>query len=556
MPAVTNQVTPSCAAKPNSPEIPKRILTPLKPEVFSKYLSNYPDRIFVANLIHNITHGADIGYTGPKHSRSVPNSLSARIHECALTEAIKKEVALSHSIGPFSAPPLSDFIVNSLAVRPKPNGSVRVIMDLSRPTGASVNDFIDKEAFSVSSSTLDNAIKKIAKVGKGCYLAKLDIKHAYRLVPVRPADWPLLGFQVADKYYFDIVLPFGCRSSAYLFCMVSDAIHWIVADQYGKDALDHYVDDYLLFEQTKALCRKLMRCFCRVNSDLGVPVADEKTEGPAQILKYLGILIDTVAQTLSLPEGKLNEILEKLREISGRDSCSQTELQSLIGSLVFAAKCVPAGRLFTRRMIALLSGLEKEAPVVLNADFSLDVDWWLEFLPKWNGTAPFLSVDWLGPSVTHLFTDASATVGFGGYLNGRWFCDRWPEFITPTALPINLMEFIPIYIACVLWESDFAGKKIEFHCDNLGVAQAWRSYGSSNRAILSVMRRIVGIAARSNFAINIRHVPGSKNEIADALSRLQISRFRKLCPNAAIEPTPVPSFLHTVLRESLSLLNS
>lgn len=26
-----------------------------------------------------------------------------------------------------------------------------------------------------------------------------------------------------------------------------------------------------------------------------------------------------------------------------------------------------------------------------------------------------------------LYTDASSTVGFGGFFQGQWFCDKWPE---------------------------------------------------------------------------------------------------------------------------------
>ena len=124
-----------------------------------------------------------------------------------------------------------------------------------------------------------------------------------------------------------------------------------------------------------------------------------------------------------------------------------------------------------------------------------------------------------------------------------------------SALPINVLEFVPIYLTCEIWAANFARRKIEFHCDNLGVVQAWHRHGSSNRAILAIMRRLVAVAARFNFAVNIRHVPGSRNEIADALSRLQIQRFRQLCPDAAANPTPVPQVINEVLKECLSLQN-
>jgi len=46
----------------------------------------------------------------------------------------------------------------------------------------------------------------------------------------------------------------------------------------------------------------------------------------------------------------------------------------------------------------------------------------------------------------------------------------------------------------------------------------------------------------ANYSIDISavQIPGAQNNRADALSRLQISRFRSLTPDADPHPTPVP----------------
>ena len=89
---------------------------------------------------------------------------------------------------------------------------------------------------------------------------------------------------------------------------------------------------------------------------LGVPLALEKTEGPSHRLTFLGIELDSEAQTLSLPAGKLEEIKILLASFKRKKSCSKKELQSLIGSLVFASKCIPASRIFTRRIDTAVVG--------------------------------------------------------------------------------------------------------------------------------------------------------------------------------------------------------
>ena len=52
-------------------------------------------------------------------------------------------------------------------------------MDLSFPAHKSVNDGIPKELCSMSYVTIDDA-------GPDAKLAKVDIKHAFRLIPVHP----------------------------------------------------------------------------------------------------------------------------------------------------------------------------------------------------------------------------------------------------------------------------------------------------------------------------------------------------------------------------------
>ena len=157
-----------------------------------------------------------------------------------------------------------------------------------------------------------------------------------------------------------------------------------------------------------------MREIC---AELGVPLASEKEVGPITRLIFLGIMLDSVAQTLSLPEGKSQEILDLLRLWSFKSEFTKFELQSLIGQLQFAFKCVPASRIFTRRLIKALSTTQGEARLPVLPSMRLDLQWWDEFLPMWNGTASFLETDWTRADTMHLYTDASATQGLGCFFN-------------------------------------------------------------------------------------------------------------------------------------------
>ena len=65
-------------------------------------------------------------------------------------------------------------------------------MDLSSPRGSSINDFISKEDYTLQYATFDQALALVASFGTGAFMAKLDLKHAFRLcavsldLPTRP----------------------------------------------------------------------------------------------------------------------------------------------------------------------------------------------------------------------------------------------------------------------------------------------------------------------------------------------------------------------------------
>jgi len=104
----------------------------------------------------------------------------------------------------------------------------RLIMDLSSPEGSSINDGISKEDCSFHYTSLDTAVEQISKFGKGCLMAKMDIKSAYRSIPVAPSDRKILGFHWSEEVYIDKVLPFGLCSAPIIFLAVADALLWIM----------------------------------------------------------------------------------------------------------------------------------------------------------------------------------------------------------------------------------------------------------------------------------------------------------------------------------------
>ena len=111
--------------------------------------------------------------------------------------------------------------------------------------------------------------------------------------------------------------------------------------------------------QDRATCSQWMATFNTIFSDIGVPIAIEKTVGPSTQITYLGIEIDTVAQSIRIPEEKHTLLMALLKEWKGKQKCTKREVLSLICTLSFAAKVTKPGRIFLRRLIDLSTSVTK-----------------------------------------------------------------------------------------------------------------------------------------------------------------------------------------------------
>ena len=317
--------------------------TPIVIPNLSTELEIHPNQKFASDLLHDLQWGCRLGYTGPCAPRVTPNLKSATLHPQAVSDALAKEVTCSHTAGPFQEPPIQNLQCSPLGVLPKKDGTWRIIMDLSSPHGSSVNDFISKDTYTLHYATFDQALALVARHGQNALMAKLDIKHAFCLRPVHPADLELLGIHWEGQYYIDLCLPFGLRSSPYLFNCLADAFEWILKNNYTITDLMHYLDDYFTVGPPNSkICADNVNTMIHMASHLGIPLVPEKLEGPTTSLVFLGILIDTNCMETALPEDKLKELLAELQCWCSRKKCLKRELLTLIGKLNWACRVIPA----------------------------------------------------------------------------------------------------------------------------------------------------------------------------------------------------------------------
>ena len=188
------------------------LVTPLRPLELERELVSHPDKGFVSDLVDNIKNGCDIGYQGPHFSHTACNLSTASTHAHIVTQFLMKECRAGHMAGPYPQPPLPNLWCSGLGVVPK-DGGWRVICHLSAPTGTRINDYIDPAQYTLHYCTIDSAIAIINNLGPNALMGKIDLKNAFRQIPVRREDWHLLGIQWQGMWYVDKCLPLGLRSS-------------------------------------------------------------------------------------------------------------------------------------------------------------------------------------------------------------------------------------------------------------------------------------------------------------------------------------------------------
>jgi len=131
--------------------------------------------------------------------------------------------------------------------------------------------------------------------------------------------------------------------------------------------------------------------------------------------------------TASISENRKSSLLTSLQKFISRSKCRKHKLFSLVGTLSFVCKVIPAGCIFLRRLIDLSCIVQRmHYRIRITNEARLGMQWWLDFLPSWPGTSLILNTDWSSSATKYLFTDASSTVGWGTYWSGRWLQAHWP----------------------------------------------------------------------------------------------------------------------------------
>ena len=106
------------------------------------------------------------------------------------------------------------------------------------------------------------------------------------------------------------------------------------------------------------------------------------------------------------------------------------------------------------------------------------------------------------------------------------------------------IEFYPVVLIVIIWGHLMHNQRITFFTDNEALVHVINKNSCRDKFLMSFVQRLVLVCLQNNILFRARHVPVIKNDLADALSRLQIQRFRRLAPAPMqLAPVPIPTVL-------------
>ncbi len=261
----------------STPGLSGPITTPLHLESWSQLLARHPDQDFKRFIMAGIKEGFRNGCDRKNlclHRRP-QNMPSVRQHQAIVSQYISAERQAGRLVGPISPELQGQCQISPLGLIPKPHqpGKWRLIVYLSSPRGHSDNDGIDPIACLMKYTSVDQADRIVQSVGKGALLSKLELKGAYRMVPIHTDDQPLLGVTWQGAIYVDATLPFGLRSAPKSFSVVPNGITWAMIHRGVINPL-HYLTDFLFVSSpAMAEAQAKLPLALSICTELGAPVA-------------------------------------------------------------------------------------------------------------------------------------------------------------------------------------------------------------------------------------------------------------------------------------------
>jgi len=516
----------------------------------------FPHSSILDDICKDLSNGADIGCVGharsPSFSTNAPSAFEFGPH---VTDAIANWIKKGFAFGPVPLDDIpKDAKINGIMTKPKPNGSVRIILNLSSPLGNCVNEGIDTNQFPTVMSSTTKWLRALHLAGRGAKMCKIDWADAYKHIAVSQTDSNLQWFTWLGMGFKELCLIFGCASSASIFDRLAKLVVHIVAakSRFPTNRICQHLDDCCATANSEAL-EVFDNNFTAIASQIGVKLAPrddpEKSFAPNIKGLMLGIVYNTIDWTWALNSEKLARLLNDIKLLLDAQSTQQVKIWSIVGKIINIQPLIPEGRFNLYHLLELNSlSTNKTDVIILTANFKKQLFFWFTMIKLCSGRGKLIDPDLkLPPWSIEVFTDAAggsmerAGLGVGAVANSWWAYLPWSRVINLNKKQLDgkcigrsmaALELIGPLLAISSGYAWTKNQPIIFWVDNAASVFIYKKgYSRSCKLSTTITLAISSIASGLGSSIQISKILRCSTPLAtmaDALSKADFTKFWSL----------------------------
>ena len=284
------------------------------------------------------TQGLKIDFAKRPHQRCMPNSPVFSRKEQSLLEKEIQAMLDKKAISELKQPGTEDDFYSNLFLVPKKDGGQRLVINLK-----SLNEFVKTEHFKMEGIHL---LKGILQPGD--WMAKIDLKDAYFMIPMHERDKRFLRFQWKGR----INLPIQLSSVRAVMCSMGlyqgPEANSRTAETAGcsddnvyrrhSDRGGYKVSSAKSCERRVVPTREPGFCGQLPQISLGTETRN----------RILGFIVISMSQELRLPPEKMKKIRAEARRLLDSSTITALELSCLLGKMNAATRAILIAPLFYR----------------------------------------------------------------------------------------------------------------------------------------------------------------------------------------------------------------
>lgn len=372
-----------------------------------------------------------------------------------------------------------------------------------------------------------------------------DVSGAFRNIPHVAEAVRLFAFVIPALHVvvLDLYLSFGWTESPRGYDIAGGAIthyHQMAASPAHPYYSHRWVDDHPTVEcdinhrldGNASALRKAM--LVTLGSDA---INEDKFTEWSHEVKVVGLIFDTIKGVVSLPEEKIEKVLNQIKQILQRGTANRKDLERLLGLLRHVGTCIRPALPFFQRLSGMLR-LARQYRIPLSKGTIEDLNWLGAIFSNRRllNCIPFEYFQSLPEPSQKIYMDAS---DYGlcclnplrkEYIRIIFNEDERQRVSNAKdnndTYNINVREFQSGLLAASLWgnywhKASGVATHIQFLIDNTSAVKWTTGLQSPNAEAQIATKCLAFYEALYNIHFSAVHLPGVENMIADAGSRPQ-----------------------------------